>query len=50
MCAARKIKLPGAGKSGATISFLWIMTVGPGTPVYGTKTKPRDSAAAPRPT
>ena len=27
---------------------LWIMTVGPGTPVYGTKTKSRDSAAAPR--
>ena len=24
------------------------MTVGPGTPVYGTKTKSRDSAAAPR--
>ena len=39
----------GAGKSEATISFLWIMTVGPGTPaVYGTKTKSRDSAAAPR--
>jgi hypothetical protein len=25
------------------------MTVGPGTPVYGIKTKPRDAAAAPRP-
>ena len=48
--AARKIKLPGASKSEATISFLWIMTV-TGYPRvwYQNQTTGLRSGTSPRP-